>query len=77
MTRMQFEMKFMEVSKYASNLVAMERDNAKEFQDWLNKAIRDEIVPFLIEDYAEAVRRALVIVETVHEVPAVEATTGP
>lgn len=74
MTVMQYETKFMELSRYKPNLISTEKDKAKKFQDGLRKAIRDRIVPFMIEACPEAVRRALVVKETLGGEATTEAT---
>lgn len=74
MTVTQYETKFMELSRYKPNLIPTEKDKAKKFQDGLRKAIWDRIVPFIIEECPEAVRRALVVEETLGGEATTEAT---
>lgn len=73
MTVTEYEAKFSELSKYTPNLIATKRDKDKKFQDGLIQAIRNRIMPFLIEKYTDAFSRALAIKETLQWETTVEA----
>lgn len=69
---MEYKTKFSELSKYAPNLIATDRDKTRKFQDGLIKTIRDRIAPFLIGEYSDAISMALAIEENLQEKSKVE-----
>lgn len=63
----EYETRFEELSKYASNIVATKCDKALKFQHGLNKEIRVKVVPLVLETFSKVLKRALVIEEDVNE----------
>lgn len=56
-----YETKFEELSKYAPNLGATERDNALKLKRGLKKKFRVKITPLALYTFSEVLKRALVV----------------
>lgn len=55
---------FIELSKYAPQIIGTEREKAWKFQEGLTYYIKSRITPLMITDYADTLERALVIEDT-------------
>eukprot|EP00268_Persea_americana_P037111 TRINITY_DN3670_c0_g1_i1.p1 TRINITY_DN3670_c0_g1~~TRINITY_DN3670_c0_g1_i1.p1 ORF type:complete len:143 (+),score=28.28 TRINITY_DN3670_c0_g1_i1:874-1302(+) len=56
-----FEAKFAEWSRFATHLINMEIKKAKRFQNGLKLNLRASFAPFLSQNYADLVKRAIVL----------------
>lgn len=60
----QYETKFTKLSRYAPHMVADKEERAKKFQHGLAPHIQERVAPFMLEDYSEVYKKALVIERT-------------
>ena len=55
----QYDIKFTQLSRYAAELVRKEADRTKRFVRGLRPEIRSKLVPFQLQNYVQAVEKAL------------------
>lgn len=65
MTITEYDTKFEELPKYASNTNSAERDEALKFQRGWTKDIKVRVAPLALETYVEALKRAQWIEEEI------------
>lgn len=60
----EYEAEFIELSRYARQIIGIEKEKAQKFPKGLVYYVKSQIAPLMITDYAEAYERALVIEDT-------------
>lgn len=60
----EYNAKFTELSRYVSQVIDTEKENAQKFQEGLVYYVNSRITPLKITGYEEAYERALVIEDT-------------
>ena len=63
----QYEVKFIQLSRYAEKLVSEEEDRTKRFVRGLKPKVRSKLIPFLLQIYNQAVEKALEVERDMQE----------
>ena len=77
MTVSQYEVKFTQLSIYAGKLVSEEEDMTKRFVRGLRPKIRRQLVPFQLQIYNQAVKKALEVERDMQENQDIRAKESP
>lgn len=70
----EYDAKFKELSRYAPQIISIEKEKAWKLQEGLVYYIKSWIALLMFTDYAEADERVLIIEDTLREIGTVAAT---
>ncbi|XP_034708980.1 uncharacterized protein LOC117932042 [Vitis riparia] len=64
---LEYESRFLELSRFALGMISEEGEKTKRFQKGLRPTIRNRLVPLAIRDYFELVKMALLVEQDIEE----------
>ena len=67
MSVLEYESRFLELSKFSSGMISEKGEKARRFQQGLRPAIRNRLVPLAIRDYSELVKSTLLVEQDIAE----------
>ena len=67
MSVLEYESYFLELSRFSMRMISEGGEKTKRFQQVLRPARRNRVVPLVIRDYFELVKRALLVEQDIKE----------